>query len=165
MTTERWFRAVLGALLVAVVGCNKEPAPSAPGTAQAANENEPAEPSVAPQSRFSEAPFDLEIAAKPGYEAGKSAEAEIVLVAKAPFHVNDKYPYKFKTKQTQSIKYPAPVLKDGVKLETQRAVLPVSFTAEAAGKQRLEGQFSFSVCTEEKCLIEKRPLALEIDVK
>jgi hypothetical protein len=168
MTKEGWFHTALGAVFVALVGCNKEPAPAAPaapGTAQASAENEPAEPQVSPSNRFSETGFDLELSPKRSYQVGTPGEAEIVLVAKAPFHVNEKYPYKFKTKQTQGIKYPAPVLKEGVKLETQRAVLPVSFTAETAGKQRLEGQFSFSVCTEEKCLIEKRPLALEIDVK
>jgi hypothetical protein len=172
MTKTRWLGVALGGALAAVVGCNKESAPTPEPSLQptpasgagASTDNEPAEPAVAPSNRFSETSFDLQIAPKAGYQAGKPAEAEIVLVAKPPFHVNDKYPYKFKTKQTQGIKYPAATLKEGVKLETQRAVLPVSFTPESAGKQRIEGQFSFSVCTEEKCLIEKRPLALDVDV-
>ena len=181
MTKEGFYRIAFGAALALAVGCNKESAPTtqpsveprtvasgagpAPGGAQADGDNEPSDPNVTASNRFTENGFELELSAKPDYQAGKPGEAEIVLVAKPPFHVNDKYPYKFKTKQTQGIKYPAPVLKEGVKLETHRAVLPVSFTAESTGKQRIEGQFSFSVCTEEKWLIAKRPLALEIDVK
>ena len=30
------------------------------------------------------------------YKAGQAGEVQIVLDAKAPFHANDKYPYKFK---------------------------------------------------------------------
>ena len=39
------------------------------------------------------------------------------------------------------------------------------FTPESAGKHTLSGQLSFSVCTEDKCMIEKRDLALEIEAK
>src|SRR5262245_26807021 len=100
MTIERWFGAALGVVLSAVVGCNREPSPTAepsvqptrsppsaaaPGAAQAAD-NESPEPTVAASSRFSETGFDLELAAKAGYQAGKAGEAEIVLVAKPPFH-------------------------------------------------------------------------------
>jgi hypothetical protein len=51
-----------------------------------------------------------------------------------------------------------------VKLEPARATLPIPFTAEA-GKHTVSGQLSFSVCTDDKCVIEKRELALEIEAK
>ena len=42
--------------------------------------------------------------------------------------------------------------------------LTVAFTPESAGKKKIAGQFSFSVCTDDKCLIEKRDLALDVQV-
>ncbi len=89
-----------------------------------------------------------------------------MLSAKAPFHVNDKYPYKFKIKEAPGLKFANLVVaKDQVKLEPARATVPVAFTPESAGKHTIAGQLSFSVCTDDKCMIEKRDLALEIEAK
>jgi hypothetical protein len=78
--------------------------------------------------------------------------------------VNDKYPIKLKLKETPGVKYESLVIgKDAAKVEQMKAVVPVSFTPEA-GKRSVAGQLSFSVCTEDKCLMEKRDLALEISV-
>jgi hypothetical protein len=120
---------------------------------------------LAASSRVSESNFDLAIQPKGDYKAGQPGSVEVVLDAKGPFKVNDKYPYKFKVKETAGLKYSGPVIKDGVKLEKTRAVLPVPFTPESAGKKQIAGRFDFSVCTPERCLIEKRELTLAIDVK
>jgi len=89
-----------------------------------------------------------------------------VLAAKAPFHVNDKYPIKLKLKETPGVKYENLLIgKDAVKLEAMKAVMPVSFTPDAAGKRTIAGQFAFSVCTEDKCLMEKRDLLLDVVVE
>ena len=117
-------------------------------------------------SKYSEAGFDLVLQPKGTYASGQAGEAEIVLNAKAPFHVNDKYPYKFKLKEAPGLKFANRVVaKDAVKLEPTRATVPVPFTPESAGKHTVAGQLSFSVCTDDKCMIEKRDLALEIDAK
>jgi hypothetical protein len=174
--------AILGLLLPAA--CSKETPPAAeeprsPGgsatAAAAQNEGDPApaaaqaadappEAAAAPAAaKVTDSTFELELAPKGQYSAGQAGEAEILLSAKAPFHVNDKYPYKFKAKEAAGVKFAAPVTtKDSVKLETMKATMTVGFTPEAAGKHTLSGQFSFSVCTDDKCLIEKRDLALEI---
>lgn len=171
------------ALLFAAFGCNKTPAPSAESSPSASPvesgaRGTPSDPKQAAgnpgessgatgpaQSRYSESNFDLTLSPKGSYESGKAATVEIVLDAKDPFHVNDKYPYKFKVKDTPGVKYASDVVKDGVKLEKKRVTLPVAFTPDASGKKHVEGQFAFSVCTEEKCLVEKRDLGLDIDVK
>ena len=89
-----------------------------------------------------------------------------MLAAKPPFHVNDKYPYKFKLKDEPGLTFANAVVgKDNVKLETARATMSVPFTVKDAGKHTLAGQFSFSVCTEDKCLMEKRDLALVLEAK
>jgi len=96
-------------------------------------------------------------------KAGQPGTVEVVLAAKAPFHVNDKYPIKLKLKETPGVKYDNLVVgKDAVKLEPMKAVMPVSFTLDAAGKHTVAGQFAFSVCTEDKCLMEKRDLLLDV---
>jgi hypothetical protein len=100
------------------------------------------------------------------YQAGKEGTAVIVLDAKAPFHVNDQYPIKFKAKEGAGVKFAAPVVgKDKAKLEAMRATMPVAFTPESAGQHTVSGQLSFSVCTDENCLMEKRDLSLVVEVK
>ncbi len=186
-----WSSAVLLATVSFVSGCNKESPPTAeqarapvanslavrPSSASTLSAAEPGvpasasaatgEPGAAPAaSRVAEANFELSIASAGSVEAGKPANAEIVLEAKPPFHVNDKYPYKFKLKETPGLTFPKPVVgKDAVVLEKTRAKMTVPFSAAKAGKSVLAGQFSFSVCTDDKCLIEKRDLSLSIDAK
>jgi hypothetical protein len=181
---------LLGGLALAAA-CSKEVTPSAepqngvgrsPVTTSAAAVAAPpaapapepqAAPAAAPETaealaasnKVSEPNFDLSIEPKGDFKSGQAGTVEIVLLAKGPFKVNDKYPYKFKVKEGAGVKYPGPVIKDGVKLEKTRAVLPVPFTPESTGKKQIAGRFDFSVCTPERCLIEKRELALAIDVK
>ena len=116
--------------------------------------------------KVSEANFELALVAKGSAKAKQPAEVELTLVAKPPFHVNDKYPYKFKLKESQGVTYPAPVVgKEALTLEHSKATLLVKFTPESAGEHRVAGQFAFSVCTDDKCLIEKRDLALAVNVQ
>jgi|SRR5688572_2537939 hypothetical protein len=136
------------------------------GAPDAAPPAEPAPAAAQAASRITEESFELNFAGKPDYEAGKPGEATITLDAKPPFHVNDKYPYKFKLKETAGLKFPNPVVaKDAAKLEKQRMTMNVGFTPEAAGKHTISGVLQFSVCTDDKCLIEKRDLALEVQSK
>jgi hypothetical protein len=94
------------------------------------------------------------------YKAGAQAQVEVVLVPKGEFHCNDKYPYKFKTKESTKVSFPmAIVKKDQTKIETMKMTMPIAFTAAEAGKKRVSDVFHFSVCTDDKCLIKKRPLA------
>jgi hypothetical protein len=141
-------------------------APAAAAPAPAAGDSAAAEPAADASDKFSEAGFDLVLQPKGAYTSGQAGEADIVLSAKAPFHVNQNYPYKFKLKEAPGLKFANLVVaKDAVKLEPARATVPVAFTPETAGKHTLAGQLSFSVCTDDKCMIEKRQLALDIDAK
>jgi len=127
-----------------------------------------APPAAAPagSARFTETNFELSLSPQGSYEAGKPAAAQIVLDAKAPFHVNEKYPYKFKPRDEAGLSFASAVVgKDNVQLEKARATMTVPFTVQTAGKHTLAGQFSFSVCTDDKCLIEKRDLSLVLEAK
>ncbi|MEP7049472.1 MAG: hypothetical protein ABJB12_03930 [Pseudomonadota bacterium] len=174
------FAGVVGVLLLSLSACKNQQPPAPEASAEAAptplspasataDTAAPAAADLAPitpaASKYSELAFELELKPKGDYAAGKAAEAEIVLNAKAPFHVNQQYPYKFKLKASPGVTYPNMVVaKDAVKLEPARATLPVAFTPEA-GKHTVSGQLSFSVCTDDKCVIEKRDLTLEIQAK
>jgi hypothetical protein len=130
---------------------------------------DPARPdamAAAGTSRVSDATFDLSLRAKGDYAAGKPGELELVLEAKDPYHVNDKYPFKFTLNETKGVKFPSAILgKDQVKLEKSRAALAVPFTPETAGNHTVSGRFAFSVCSDDKCLMEKRELSLSIAAK
>jgi pyruvate/2-oxoglutarate dehydrogenase complex dihydrolipoamide acyltransferase (E2) component len=149
-----------------------EPAPPAPAAAPVAAADSaaaaPAEaaPATPAASKYTEAGFDLVLQPKGTYASGQAGEAEIVLNAKARFHVNNQYPYMFKVKEAPGLKFANLVVaKDLVKIEPTKATVPVAFTPESAGKHTVAGQLSFSVCTDDKCMIEKRDLALEIESK
>jgi hypothetical protein len=179
---------VLVALATVSVGCKRETPPAAqeprapsgvgalaaqpdavgaaaPAVADAQNSAAAAQP-AAGQSKYTEASFELSVRPSGSYAAGKEGTFEIVLDAKPPFHVNTQYPYKFKAKEGPGVKYPTPVVtKDAAKMETQRVTMPVAFVPEAAGSHTVTGQFAFSVCTDETCLMEKRDLTLVVAVK
>ncbi len=172
---------VLGSALL--LACNKETPPAAeeprsPSNAVApqaaaanadgavaAGPSADAAPATSGAPTFSDPAFDLSIAAKSPFKAGQAGALEVVLVAKAPFHVNDKYPIKLKLKETPGLKYDNLVVgKDAVKLEPMKAVMPVTVTPDGAGPRTVAGQLAFSVCTEDKCLMEKRDLQLVVSV-
>jgi hypothetical protein len=145
----------------------RAPEPGAPASAPAAASTAaPATPQAAGSSRYDEAKFDLTAQPSGAYSAGKEGTLEIVLNAKPPFHANQQYPYKFKAKEGAGVKFAQPVFgKDAAKLEAQRVTMRVPFTPDGAGQRTVSGQFAFSVCTEETCLMEKRDLSLVVDVK
>jgi hypothetical protein len=169
--------------LSASPACNKETPPSAeqpkapdaevrstPTTAMtpaaAPAEAPSAGSAAAASSRVSESQFELAIAPNGAYQAGKEGAVQIVLDAKAPFHVNDQYPIKFKVKESAGVKYSAAVVgKDKATIEKMKATMPVAFVPESAGQRTVAGQLLFSVCTDENCLMEKRDLSLTVDVK
>lgn len=144
----------------------RPPDPGTPAPAASAAAAAPAGPGGAGSSRYDEAKFDLTAQASGAYSAGKEGALEIVLNAKPPFHANQQYPYKFKAKEGPGVKFAQPVFgKDAAKLEAQRVTMRVPFTPDGAGQRTVSGQFAFSVCTEETCLMEKRDLSLVVDVK
>ena len=185
MVATRLGLVVLGTCVL--FGCSKETPPAAEEPRSASNAAAPA-PQATPMAgeaasaapaaaapagaaptgapKFSDTGFDLSLEPpKAILKAGQPGSVEVVLTAKAPYHVNDKYPIKLKLKETAGVKYDSLTIgKDAVKLEPMKAVMPVSFTPEA-GKRTVAGQFSFSVCTEDKCLMEKRDLLLDVAVE
>ena len=156
---------------LALSGCkHDEPPPSdtspAAASAAAAPSAAPAAaPTLSPAPEFHGEEFDVSIAPAGAYASGKPGVAQIVLVAKEGYHVNDKYPYKFKVVDSPGIAYKALVYtKDDVAFEEKRATMKVEFTPDSAGNKTIGGNFAFSVCSAEHCLVEKRDLSLAVAV-
>jgi len=109
--------------------------------------------------------YDLVLRPMGTYSAGKPGSAEIEVSAKGGYHCNDNYPYKFKVAESPGVTFAAPVFtKDALKLETGKATMKVDFTPASKGEKTLEGAFSFSLCSADRCLVEKRDLSLKIAV-
>jgi hypothetical protein len=95
---------------------------------------------------------------------GQPVAVRVVLEAKAPYHPNAEYPHKFKLDPAPaSLGYPQGVVK-GMKVTDQRGVLELPVQAKSPGTATVSGSLSFSVCTDERCLIEKQTLAVQVEV-
>jgi hypothetical protein len=97
-------------------------------------------------------------------KAGGPVQLEAVLVAKPPYHCNPEYPHKFKLNPAPAgLAYPEETVR-GMKVTPERSVLAIPVNAQSAGKPTVSGTLSFSVCTEERCMVEKRDLSVALDV-
>ena len=112
--------------------------------------------------------YSLELKAPASCKAGSECKAEIVLKAKGEFHVNDKYPIKFKAPEAppEGVAFTKSVVKkeDG-KFAEREGTLPIAFTVSRAGKATISGTFSFGLCRDTECLMEKVELSVDVDVK
>jgi hypothetical protein len=97
------------------------------------------------------------------YPLNQPATLTLVLQAEEPFKCNEQYPYRFTITPSPGISVAEPVLR-GMNIDKQRSTMSVPFTPTQAGTHTLSGELSFSVCTDDKCLIEKQSLSFPIDV-
>ena len=149
--------ALTGLSFVIASGCSKsEAAPAKESPAQVA------------ASSFDKDAYTVKITAPASCKAGSECKAEITLKAKGEYHINDKYPLKFKAPDTapDGVTFTKATLKreDG-KFAEKEGSLPIGFTATKAGKVSIGGNFSFGMCKDEACLMEKVDLTVDVDVK
>lgn len=107
--------------------------------------------------------FQVHLQSSGSYQVGKPGVVRVVLDAAEPFHCNDKYPYRFTLEPTAGLEFPADVVRN-MQLGTQRSTMDVAIVPKASGAHTVSGELSFSVCTDDKCLIEKQKLSVNIDV-
>jgi hypothetical protein len=93
---------------------------------------------------------------------GGDATAVVHLEPQSPFKSNDKYPYRFTIDGVEGVSAPTAVTAASV--SPTRTTLRIPVTATRAGRGSISGTFSFSVCTEQKCLVERAPLVLGFEV-
>ena len=142
----------------------------AAGPAAAADPAPPAPVSNRAEGPTFEVLLDPPASAKPG----KPASARVVIRSRGPYHVNRDYPLAFEPAEDATA-WPA---RDRIPLsagertpcadqagEACTVAAPLAFTPAAAGAVRVSGTVRFSVCSAERCLIEKQPLALTVTVR
>ncbi len=167
--------ARIGALALAAalaLGCSRGNASRGEGGATAEGQGvvataaaqDQAGKGVPPASdRFDEANFTVSMLPKGPYRAGQAGVVEVTIDAKDPYHVNDEYPIKLKLEAVPKVVFPAPVVgKESAEIAGKRGKLTVRLTPEVAGEHRVAGRLAFSVCNDDRCLVERRDLALTI---
>lgn len=111
--------------------------------------------------------YTVELKAPGTFKKGVEGTVELVLTSKPGYHVNPDYPAKFKVADPapEGVTFPKKVLKkeDG-KFEEAKAVIKIPFVSANAGKQKIAGTFSFSVCSDKNCYMEKAELDVEVTV-
>ncbi|MFZ5443258.1 MAG: hypothetical protein ACOZQL_24840 [Myxococcota bacterium] len=156
--------AALSVLLVSA--CTKEAA-------------KPAEKPATEPTKAAAAPLDTEqyavaVSPKGALTAGQEGAVAITVTAKSGFHVNPEYPVAFKPEGFEALKF----ADEKVRLtaaqktpcadkaeDTCVAEFPVGFTCEKAGAAKFAGTLQFSVCSADKCLIEKVPVTLALSAQ
>jgi hypothetical protein len=149
-----------------------KPTTAAPGAADAVGAAKSAAKAAVqpPGTQASKGPavsgegFSAHLQATGTFEVGKASSVQVVLDAAPPFHCNDKYPYKFTLTKTPGLTFPADVVRD-MKIGESQSTMTVPFTPDQPGAKTLTGELAFSVCTDDKCLIEKQQLSVTIDIK
>jgi hypothetical protein len=116
------------------------------------------EPQVIATNRVEGEAFSLQWKAGGG-EAGGSTKGQLVLTPKAPFKCNVEYPYKLKVTAQAVVLSKSEVTKPDVAVDVKQVVIPVEYTIPAQ-PQVIDGHLAFSVCTEDKCLIERTQLKM-----
>jgi hypothetical protein len=94
---------------------------------------------------------------------GQTHDFHAVVDPQFPFKSNDKYPLRFVTSNIYGVTMTnTPVARASITKE--RTKLTIEVTGARPGKGSLEGTLHFSVCTDEKCLVERASLQVAFDV-
>lgn len=146
-----------------VTGCKKDESP--PEVATSAPSSAPDTSAGPAQAAYHESAFDVVIRPMPPFAAGKPGVVEVELAAKGDYHMNDTYPYRFKTHAAEGVAYGAATYsKDAMKLEATKGTMRLEVTPASPGEKSVSGLFLFSVCSAERCLVEKRELTAKLAV-
>lgn len=178
---RRWLKSLsyapalaVSSLVGASAGCDRSSA--AEGGESAAKElttqaEEPAE-KVEPQAAgkpagrpsYEEDAFVLRLDGPKQGNVGETIELTIELRPQGGYKVNEEYPIKFQFADLDgATAVRGTVSKGEGKVDAKKATLPLKVKLDKAGTRSLGGKLSFSVCTDERCLIEKRDLAVSLD--
>lgn len=104
---------------------------------------------------------------QPKYAAGQPGSVQIELQSRGEWHVNQEYPIRVDLAAPEGVALPkAELLKDDAK---EFGEDKVRFLAEvepsAAGTHEVSCDVSFALCTEENCILERRTVAMQLEVQ
>lgn len=165
MIPVRFYGFLLGAIWV--VACREK---SAAEQAEPSSSSVALPPSasvaaaVAPSS-LAEESFALKLSVPTVGKVGAKLPVHIELEPRAGYKVNEEYPLKFTFDVRPGIDVtPSTLRGENGQISAKKAELHGEVAFAAPGSQLLSGRLAFSVCTEERCLIEKRDLGATIVV-
>lgn len=92
--------------------------------------------------------------------SGGTCEAKVMLTARAGYHVNPEYPYKFIADPSTELAVEGTGTFTVV--DELHGTMTITFRPAKAGTLRLAGTFRLSVCTPEDCAVEAPKIALSI---
>jgi hypothetical protein len=165
--------ALLAAAALTLASCSGGPtstpaSSAAAGATPAASATPAAAP--APAGAAAEAEFwRVALEAPASFRPGEPTAATVRIAARGGYHVNLDYPAAFVPAADATADFPAPRVKldapektacEGHPADTCALAARVPLTPRAGGDLRVAGTLHFSVCTAERCLIEKAPLAV-----
>jgi len=126
------------------------------------------EPPDAPAEGEHAAEGNFAIAAvpQPPFAVGGQGRTEVSLEGRNGYHVNQEYPIELRVQAPPGVELAKASFAraDASVFEEARAVFPVVFTPREAGRKEFTGELSFSVCNEQNCLMERRPVTFAVDV-
>jgi hypothetical protein len=151
-------------VLVAENGCAKvsEAAPGAAASQAPLSGGAPSVPSM------ENANYRAQIRPAGACKKDQLCATEVLVEAKGEYHINDKYPYKFKLEDPppSGMRYPKPVVgKEDGTMDEHKVVLKVPFVSESTGQKKVSGTLSLSVCSAANCLMDKQPLEVTVKVE
>jgi hypothetical protein len=159
---------VTGMVAMAAVACRQRDAAATQPAVKPPPSETTAEATATTEgkSQFDEAAFSLSIAPRAKVVRGQSGEVVISLSAKAPYHVNQEYPHRFKVTAVHGLATPSSsIMRDPAKVTPARLELVVPVTLDPSGPHKLDGELAFSLCTDERCLMENRSLSALLDAQ
>jgi hypothetical protein len=110
-------------------------------------------------------PFSTWLEGTGPYRPGVVGTVRAVLTAQPPYKCNAEYPYKFTLDAPPSeLSYPKLTVSGG-NIDPKRSVLTIQVEPQASGPATVSGTLRFSVCTEDRCLVEKQRLTVQLDVE
>lgn len=149
----------LGTTLILAMGCSKEKAPDPVPAAQTSLAAQPSEAEVVHVNRVEGEAFLLEWKAGSA-TPGEATEGRLLLTPKAPFKCNLEYPYKLKVEAPAVVELAnKEITKPQMKVDAKQVSIPVAYKMPTDA-QTIDGHLAFSVCTDDKCLIERIQLKM-----
>jgi hypothetical protein len=171
MQMRIWILLAILSLAVPATGCEKSaPAPKHDHDHSHHQHEQPVEPAPDEPAgpRIETGSFLLAVApVQPKYAAGKAGELEIALESRGDWHVNQEYPIRVDIEAATGVAIPkSELVKDDAKeFGNQKVRFLARVEPTTAGKHEVTCDVSFAMCTEENCILEKRTVAMELEVQ
>lgn len=164
----------LSSLVGASAGCERSSAAEGDESAakELATQADESAAQAAPQAAgkpagrpsYEEDAFVLRLEGPKQGKVGETVELTVELLPQGGYKVNEEYPIKFQFADLDgATAIQGTVSKSEGKVDAKKATLPLKVKLDKAGTRRVGGKLSFSVCTDERCLIEKRDLEVPLD--